>query len=563
MNEKDISKLLPDWTLSYLISESGNEKIYRAEKETGSGTKHAIIRAVFLPCTENRFETLKKELGDESALREYTAKKLNECKREFTFIRSMAGKKGWLRLRESYDISNVNSTQALVVARFDDARSIDDFIKTNGFTQGAVLKLGMDMCIALERGRKMGKIHGLLKPEYVFVDENCNFKVAKVDINVAESGKYPDYPLNELAFAAPHTDKLAYVDDVYSVGLMMYYYLNDRKLPFENELPRDEAIKKRLSGAKLPPASHEIAGVTDIIEAACKFDKAQRYKTPYAMRKEIENIYFRMQKKIEEDEIKESARQKQLAANGNTEKEKDISANRERVPDEDDIRLKNERKKKTVFAVCAVAVIFVLGVIFAGFYTHTRALKNRDVANHKILLASTYYKGTERAEEFSFDYYYDGSEKRPPIVISGLEELVEGEDYSLVYEDNIEVGTATLTVYGMGEYSGEKSRTFNIKPAKPTDITDFNATEITDSSAKLSWSSCENAEKYYIYIYNSQKNKWGKAAYVVDSSVGEMTVSGLEPDTEYLFGICGVRYYNGETERSARCELSFMTEISK
>lgn len=55
---------------------------------------------------------------------------------------------------------------------------------------------------------------------------------------------------------------------------------------------------------------------------------------------------------------------------------------------------------------------------------------------------------------------YDGQEKKPKVEIDGLE---EGKDYIVSYENNIDVGTATAIVTGIGDYTGMASRIFTIK----------------------------------------------------------------------------------------------------
>ncbi len=58
---------------------------------------------------------------------------------------------------------------------------------------------------------------------------------------------------------------------------------------------------------------------------------------------------------------------------------------------------------------------------------------------------------------------YDGSEKKPEvIVIYGDSRLVKGTDYTLSYSDNVNPGTATVTVTGMGGYTGRATATFEI-----------------------------------------------------------------------------------------------------
>ncbi|MCD8191107.1 MAG: S8 family serine peptidase [Clostridiales bacterium] len=65
------------------------------------------------------------------------------------------------------------------------------------------------------------------------------------------------------------------------------------------------------------------------------------------------------------------------------------------------------------------------------------------------------------------DFVYDGEVKEPDVTIvdeSG-EILAEGVDYTVSYSDNINAGTATVTVTGIGNYVGIASATFTIEAA--------------------------------------------------------------------------------------------------
>ena len=62
--------------------------------------------------------------------------------------------------------------------------------------------------------------------------------------------------------------------------------------------------------------------------------------------------------------------------------------------------------------------------------------------------------------------YDNGNEIKPtPAITLGEKTLENGVDYDLSYENNINVGTATLTATGKGEYQGTVSATFEIKKA--------------------------------------------------------------------------------------------------
>ena len=58
---------------------------------------------------------------------------------------------------------------------------------------------------------------------------------------------------------------------------------------------------------------------------------------------------------------------------------------------------------------------------------------------------------------------YTGSEIEPEIKVThGKKRLVKGADYTVHYNDNVEIGKATVTVTGMGDYAGSKTATFQI-----------------------------------------------------------------------------------------------------
>ena len=79
---------------------------------------------------------------------------------------------------------------------------------------------------------------------------------------------------------------------------------------------------------------------------------------------------------------------------------------------------------------------------------------------------------------FSKDYTYTGNGFTPtPKVTYKKKKLVKNVDYYIYYKDNVEVGTATVTLTGIGNYKGSTTATFTIKKGKQTiKANDINAT---------------------------------------------------------------------------------------
>ena len=62
------------------------------------------------------------------------------------------------------------------------------------------------------------------------------------------------------------------------------------------------------------------------------------------------------------------------------------------------------------------------------------------------------------------DQIYTGDKIQPEIIItSDFIKLEEGKDYIVSYSNNIEVGTALITIQGIGNYKGTIVKSFNIK----------------------------------------------------------------------------------------------------
>ena len=75
----------------------------------------------------------------------------------------------------------------------------------------------------------------------------------------------------------------------------------------------------------------------------------------------------------------------------------------------------------------------------------TLSLEN--IANHIIGLSEN-------------SFVYTGEEIRPAVLTDGT--VTEGLDYNVIYSNNIEVGTGTVSVIGNGNYEGTVSLSFSI-----------------------------------------------------------------------------------------------------
>lgn len=116
-------------------------------------------------------------------------------------------------------------------------------------------------------------------------------------------------------------------------------------------------------------------------------------------------------------------------------------------------------------------------------------------------------------------------------------ELVENVDYTLTYSNNVNVGTAHITLNGIGEHKGLKQNyTFNIVPDKVKNVAHISN---ENTSLKLSWDSVSGADAYVITAESINNIKtFTKTVY--GRTEGE--IDGLIDGNEYIVTVRALGY---------------------
>ena len=93
-------------------------------------------------------------------------------------------------------------------------------------------------------------------------------------------------------------------------------------------------------------------------------------------------------------------------------------------------------------------------------------------------------------------YYYDGEAKKPKVTVklSG-KTLKANKDYKLTYKNNKNIGTATVTVTGIGNYAGTVKKTFKIVAATGETFTSGNNKYKVTGSSTVAFTGIKKIKK--------------------------------------------------------------------
>ena len=126
---------------------------------------------------------------------------------------------------------------------------------------------------------------------------------------------------------------------------------------------------------------------------------------------------------------------------------------------------------------------------------------------------------------------YTGKALKPSVTVKyNGTKLVKGTDYTVSYKNNTKVGTATVTVKGIGNYTGSKKATFKINP-KPTTLS-----KVTPGKKKLTvtWKKQTKQVSGYQIQYGTKKDF---------SNAKKVTVKGAKTVKKVIKSLKAKKYY--------------------
>jgi len=301
MSIEKLNTIWPDWKLVKQIGEGSFGKVYKVIREEFGITSLAAIKVISVPQNETELKALRAEGYDEASSKSYLESIVADFVKEIVMMVAMKGTTNIVTLEDYRVIEKTGEIGWDIFIRMELLKSFIDYNEDNTLDETDVIKLGQDICTALELCAKQGIIHRDIKPENIFVSTFGDYKIG--DFGVArelEKTKVSMSAKGTYSYIAPEVVTSNEYDatvDIYSLGLVLYKLLNNNRLPF---LPADggrvlyhdrkDAIDRRLSGESLPAPVEANPKLAKVIQKACAFDPAMRYKTATELKKALESV---------------------------------------------------------------------------------------------------------------------------------------------------------------------------------------------------------------------------------------------------------------------------------
>lgn len=298
MTNDVLSHVWPEWSIVKQIGKGSHGVVYEVVRKDHQVESRAAVKVISIPQNESEMDSLRSEGLDAET---YLQNVVNDFISEIQLMESFKGVQNIVSVEDYKVVKKTDDVGWNIYIRMELLTPFNTYISDNPLSEQDVIKLGCDICRALELCAQRNVIHRDIKPENIFVNPFGHFKLG--DFGIARKLENVTGALSQKGtyyYMAPEIERGSHYDatvDLYSLGLVLYRLMNNNRLPFldterqaldPNE--RMSAVRRRLDGEPLPEPCNASKDMAKIILCACSHDPKRRFVSATAMKNALMSI---------------------------------------------------------------------------------------------------------------------------------------------------------------------------------------------------------------------------------------------------------------------------------
>ena len=300
-NFENIRLPWPDWKIVKYLGGGAYGKVYEIER-TISGTQEkekAALKIVSRPKDAGEIEEYEVSGYDKESIIESYKSEIQNYVQEYKLMKALQGQTNIVSCDDFTVVWNENGIGGNVFIRMELLTPLNQVLKERALSTEEIIKLGKDIASALILCEKKNIIHRDIKPANIMVSQFGNYKLGDFGVSkIMDHATYamamgtPEYQAPEVV----HMKKYGQTADIYSLGITLYWLLNNRRMPFigADEQPtvdqKNEAMERRYRGEKLPAPKNGSAKLKKIVLKACEYNPEDRYASAQEMYDDLDTL---------------------------------------------------------------------------------------------------------------------------------------------------------------------------------------------------------------------------------------------------------------------------------
>ena len=287
-NEKDIRLPWPGWTIGKYLGAGGYGKVYEIERTLSGVRERAALKVVSRPADDAEIEACYENGYDQASMKASYQEELQRYVKEYQLMKELQGQTNIVSCDDFAVVPRKDGIGGQIFIRMELLTPLQKATKQSMLSESEVIRLGKDICKALILCEARHIIHRDIKPENILVSKFGDYKLGDFGVARVQDHTTKATKMGTHGYAAPeveHGHKYGKEADIYSLGITLYWLLNNRRMPFLNAdepvtaMKNQEALRRRYEGEKLPAPKNGSQKLKQIVLKACAYRPVDRYRS--------------------------------------------------------------------------------------------------------------------------------------------------------------------------------------------------------------------------------------------------------------------------------------------
>ncbi len=297
MLEWDRGAVWPGWETVRLIGRGSFGAVYEIRREVFGDAESCALKHISIPLSEQEIPMMQAEGMDRAGITRSFTEQAKDIVSEYKMLAKL---NGCPNVVDCHDVKCVQKDDGLgwdIYIRMELLTPLTNRLRERAWTEEDTLALGLEIGNALRWCRRLHILHRDIKPANIFVDALGQYKLGDFGIaRTTERTGSATARIGTFNYMAPevfHGEHYGASADIYSLGMMLYWLLNERRVPFvttNTARDKEEALRRRMSGEAIPAPAHGSPELQRIVRKACAYDPQERYHDPEELLRDLEAL---------------------------------------------------------------------------------------------------------------------------------------------------------------------------------------------------------------------------------------------------------------------------------
>ena len=277
----------PGWTLVKYLGEGGYGRVYEIERELSGIKEQAALKVVSRPADDAEIEACYENGYDQASMKASYQEELQRYVKEYQLMKELQGQTNIVSCDDFAVVPRKDGIGGQIFIRMELLTPLQKVTNQSMLGESEVIRLGKDICKALMLCEARHIIHRDIKPQNILVSKFGDYKLGDFGVARVQDHTTKATKMGTHGYAAPeveHGHKYGKEADIYSLGITLYWLLNNRRMPFLNAdesvkaMKEQEALRRRYEGEKLPAPKNGSAKLKQVVLKACAYRPEDRYR---------------------------------------------------------------------------------------------------------------------------------------------------------------------------------------------------------------------------------------------------------------------------------------------